>query len=152
MMKNMICVTAAILSLAGACGDSYCEPMEAEELTDRYYNATDVQRKIFGQKYRAQPVVVSAKVKDVKEEDTFDVVNDVKRRYYKVTTEPQNTPAGNSFSAVIIYKDIDSVTNIDRGRWMTKEGKLLKVVDDRLFLSVWLYEGELSQKERELFK
>lgn len=151
-MRTIIGSFIIILGAAAFTSAAYCESTKVEYLVDRFYKATDVQKKVFGKKYTDERLLFSGTVKNVKEEDTFDIANDVKRRYYKITTEPQQTPEGNSFAGVLIYKDIDKITNISRGQQITREGELLRVVDEGLYLSVWIYEETLTQEEKELFK
>lgn len=152
MLKNLSALMFVLLISALVCHNSYCESIKAEKLVDQFYKETDLEKAHFAQTYKDDKIIVSAEVRDVKEEDTFDVVNDIKRRYYKVVTKTQKTAGDNDYAVILIYKNADKVRDIAKGQWVTKEGKLLRVVDEGLLLSVWLYEENLTKEERELFK
>jgi hypothetical protein len=53
---------------------------------------------------------------------------------------------------IFMYKDKSRVMDASRGEGIEKEGTLINIVDERLQIAVWIYEDELTPKDRELFK
>ena len=51
-----------------------------------------------------------------------------------------------------MYKDKEKLKDISKGETISKDGTIINIVDERLQISVWLYEDELTAKDRELFK
>ena len=153
----MITRTAKILLIAlllsfTITGISFCQDAKIIDLVDKYCDDTDIQKAAIAKEYTDKKIVASGIVADVSDENTFDVVNDVERHYYKVVTDTENTPWRNSYRAILIYKDINTAKNINKGQPITLRGNIIKVVDDRLYLSVWLSADELTEHEKELFK
>lgn len=152
-MKSLVKIFAgAAFLLFAAVNLSLAQDIGITELVDKYSKDTDIQRAAITGEYLGKNITVSGTVADVRNEDTFDIVNDVKRYYYKVITEPENTPAGNSYRAILIYKDKAKVENINKGQKITFGGNIIKVLDERLYLSVWLSADDLTPAEKELFK
>ena len=153
MMRCLPKVLTVVLFLTFAIiRPSFCQDVGITQLVDKYKNDTDIQRSAVEKEYLGRTITVSGMVSDVRKENTFDVVNDVKRHYYKVITNVENTPAGNPYRAVLIYKDISKVKNIDKGQKISFSGNIIRVVNERLYLSVWLSADQLTAQEKELFK
>jgi hypothetical protein len=91
-------------------------------------------------------------VENVGQYDFFDISNDTGGIYYKVLLQQQATPNKIPYQIVLLYKDKESVKDINRGQAMEKEGNIFKIVDERLQIAVWIYNGELTDRERQLFK
>lgn len=128
------------------------EEISIVQLVDNYKRGTDLQKAGIVDKYLGKKIVLTGKVSDVSDENTFDVVNDDESRYYKVVTDVKNTAAGNPYKAVLIYKNIKKAEKVNKGQEITFSGNIIKVKDERLYLSVWLSADELTEHERELFK
>jgi hypothetical protein len=153
MLKRVAGIFAdALLFLFIFTGASFCQDADISLLVDQYDSGTDLQKAAIEREFIGRNISVTGIVSDVKDEDTFDVVNDVKRFYYGVITEVANTAAGNPYRAVLIYKDKNRVEDINKGQEISFTGNMIKVADDRLYLSVWLSADELTEHERELFK
>lgn len=134
------------------CTASYGEPVNAATIVEEYYNATDLQRAGMLERHKNDALAASGIVEDVKEDETFDVTNDIRRRYYKVITEVQKGPQEKQYRVILIYKNIADVKNIVKGQKIAVEGRLLRLVDEGLYLSIWLSEENLSPEEAALFK
>ncbi len=145
-------IAGVLLFLFATASSSFCEDVGIAQLVDKYKNDTDIQRAEVVKEYLGKKIALSGTVSDASDENTFDVVNDVERDYYKVVTTVENTAAGNPYRAVLIYKDIDKVKNLNKGQTINFSGNIIKIQDDRLYLSVWLSADELTEHERELFK
>jgi len=53
---------------------------------------------------------------------------------------------------ILLFKDKESVKDIDKGQSIQKDGKIIKIDDERLQIAVWLLCGDLSEKDKTLFK
>lgn len=133
-------------------GFSFCQEADITQLIDTYCKDTDLQKSAIRQEYADRKIAVTGTVSDVKDENTFDVVNDVERHYYKVITDVENTAAGNSYRAVLIYKDAGKVKDIAKGQVVSFRGNMIRIVDEGLYISVWLTADEMTAQEMELFK
>ena len=140
-------VTALLIASFG-----YCADVNIGELVDQYKHATDLQRQELEKNFIGKKISASGSVENVGQYDFFDVSNDTGGIYYKVLLSQQATENKVHYQVVLLYKDKDSVRDIDRGQAVEKEGNIVKIVDERLQIAVWIYNGELTDRERELFK
>ncbi|MBI5124065.1 MAG: hypothetical protein HZA72_01440 [Candidatus Omnitrophica bacterium] len=131
---------------------AYCEKVDMAELVDQYKHATDLQRDELTKQFTGKRITGSGIVENVGEYDFFDISNDTGGKYYKVLTRQQETPNKVPYQVVFLYKDKDKVRDIDRGEPIEKEGNIIKLEDERLQIAVWIYDGELTSRERDLFK
>jgi hypothetical protein len=145
-------LAAAVFFSLFTATSSFCQEASIAQLVDKYTKDTDLQKMGVVKEYLGRKIAVSGAVNNVGEENTFDVVNDVERHYYKVILDVANTPAGNPYRAVLIYKNMDKVKNIVKGQSVVFSGEIIRVSDDKLYLSVWLSADKLTDQERELFK
>ncbi|MFA6321105.1 MAG: hypothetical protein WCY36_04530 [Candidatus Omnitrophota bacterium] len=153
MTKYIVRIMAVLLFFSFVMvSASFCEDADIAKLVDKYKSDTDIQRAEVIKEYMGRKIAVSGTVSDVRSENTFDIVNDVERDYYKVITDVENTPAGNPYRAVLIYKNMETAGKINKGQKIDFSGNIIKVTDDRLYLSVWLSADELTEHEKELFK
>jgi len=152
MHRRIVRILAVLAITTISCGRSCADPVKVETIVEDYYKATDLQREGIFARYKTDTIIASGIVEDVKEDATFDVVNDVRRRYYKVITETLKDPQENHYRIVLVYKDLANVKNMAKGQKIAMEGRLLRLVDEGLFLSVWLSEEKLSAEEMALFK
>jgi len=143
---------AAVLFLFLVTGVSFCEDAGVSRLVDEYNKDTDIQKSVIDKEYAGKKIMVEGTVDDVGQEKTFDVVNDAERVYYKVTTNIKNSAGGNAYRAILIYKDINKVRNINKNQRIAFSGDLIKVVDELLYLSIWLSADPLTEHEKELFR
>ena len=126
--------------------------IDAGNLIDEYNTKTTVQKKEFERECQDKGVSVNGIVADVKKQKTFDITTDTGGLYYTVATEPQKSLRHNSYRVFIVYKDENRVNNIDKGQRIEVDGKLLWIVDERLLDSVWIYEEDLTLKEKARFR
>ena len=126
--------------------------IEVEQFVDQFNKQTDLQKNQFANDCKNESISVSGIVNDVKEVNTFDETSETSKRYYKVITDVQNTKQGNPYEVVLIYKDFDKVKDVNKGQKIEKEGKVLMIIDQRLYLSIWVYEEDLTPEEKAAFK
>lgn len=131
---------------------SYTAPVSIAELVDNFQKATDLQKSQILQDNFGKEISASGTVSNAGEYDFFDTVNDIKGAYYQVSTQQQKTQNGTLYQVILLFKDKDSVKDIDKGETIQKDGKIIKIEDERLQIAVWLFCGELSEKEKDLFK
>ncbi|MDD5136446.1 MAG: hypothetical protein PHX20_05160 [Candidatus Omnitrophica bacterium] len=153
MRNHVITIIAAVIFFSScATGLSFCRDIVIGQLVDEYSGDTDIQKEAMVNKYLGSKIAVDGMVKDVKDEKTFDVVNDVERNYYKVITDVASTAAGNPYRTILIYKDKARVSGLNVGQKISLSGDIIRVVDEGLYLSVWISADPLTDHERELFK
>lgn len=148
-MMKMISLTLIILSITSF---GYCADVNIEELVDQYKHATDLQRQELEKNFTGKKISASGTVENVGQYDFFDISNDTGGIYYKVLLQQEITQNKVPYQVVLLYKDKESVKDINRSQTMDKEGNIVKIVDERLQIAVWIYNGELTDRERELFK
>ena len=148
-MMRIFSLCMVILSIASF---SYCADVNIGELVDQYKHATDLQRQELEKNFIGNKISVSGTVENVGQYDFFDVSNDTGGIYYKVLLQQETTQNKVPYQVVLLYKDKESVKDINRGQAMEKEGNIVKIVDERLQIAVWIYNGELTDRERQLFK
>lgn len=140
------------LLFLGLISYSYCGNIDIGELVDQYKHATDLQRQDLEKNFIGKRITGSGIVENVGEYDFFDVTNDTGGKYYKVLTIQQETVNKVPYQIVFLYKDKERVSDISRGERIEKEGNIMKIIDERLQIAVWIYDGELTSREKELFK
>jgi len=138
-----------ILSIASS---GHCADMSIGEIVDQYKNATDLQRQELEKNFIGMKIPASGTVENAGEYDFFDAASDTSVKYYKVSLEQQETANKVLYQIVFLYKDKESVGDINRGQTVEKEGTIVKIVDERLQIAVWIYNGNLTDKEKEIFK
>jgi len=148
-MRKIILVAAIIMSVATY---SYCASIKIDELADQYQHATDVQKKELEKNFLGKKITGRGIVDNVSEYNFFDINTDTGENYYRVITRQQETVGKTPYEVIFMYKDKDKVNNISRGENLEKEGTLINIVDERLQIAVWIYEDELTQKDKELFQ
>jgi hypothetical protein len=131
---------------------SYTAQMNIAELVDNFQKATDLQKNQILNDNLGKEISASGKVANVSEYDFFETVNDIKGTYYQVSTEQQKTSNGVPYQVILLFKDKESVKDIDKGQSIQKDGKIIKIDDERLQIAVWLLCGDLSEKDKTLFK
>ena len=149
MIMKILSLSVIILSIASF---GYCADVNIGELVDQYKHATDLQRQELEKNFVGKRISASGTVENVGQYDFFDITNDTGGKYYKILLQQQETANKVPYQIVFLYKDKESVRDINRGQAMEKEGNIVKIVDERLQIAVWIYNGELTDRERELFK
>lgn len=148
-MKRIIIAVIMVLSFATF---SYCANIDMGELVEQYKHATDIQKQELEKNYLGSRITGRGVVENVGEYNFFDINTDTGENYYRVITRQQDTLGKTPYQVIFMYKNKDMVKDISRGETVEKEGTLINIVDERLQISVWVYEGELTQKDRELFQ
>ncbi|MDP2929816.1 MAG: hypothetical protein Q8O01_07150 [Candidatus Omnitrophota bacterium] len=148
-MIRIISLTVIILSIATF---GYCADVNIGELVDQYKHATDLQRQNLENNFIGKKIAGSGSIENVGEYDFFDISNDTGGKYYKVLAVQQETANKVPYQLVFLFKDRDRVKDMNRGEHIEKEGNIMKIIDERLQIAVWIYDGELTSRERELFK
>jgi len=139
-MKHIVKNIFVVLFLAGIIlSSSWCEAIEIEGLVNRYKKATDIQRTEIKKTCKGQEILASGTVKNAGEYNFFDEQNDIKTSFYRVVTEVQKTPQGVPYQISLLYKNVSSVKRLNKGQEIKKYGRLWKLVDDGLWIAVWLY-------------
>jgi hypothetical protein len=148
-MRKIILTIAMILGMASY---SYCADISINELVDQYQHATDLQKRELEKNFIGKTISASGTIENVAEYNFFDINTDTGEQYYRVITRQQDTAAKTPYQVVFMYKDKEKLKNLSKGEPISKEGTIINIVDERLQISVWLYEDELTSKDRELFK
>lgn len=135
MKKLFLCLilAGAIFSLTAYAA------IDLEGLMDNFQKATDLQRQAIVKDNLNKEVSASGKVNNVGEYDFFDIVNDIKGIYYQVSLEQQKTKANTPYQVIFLFKDRDKVKDLDKGQNFQKDGQVIRILDERLQLSVWLF-------------
>jgi hypothetical protein len=148
-MRKIILIVVMILLAASY---SYCAEINIGELVDQYQHATDVQKQELEKNFIGKRITARGIVNNVSEYNFFDINTDTGEKYYRVVTRQQDTAGKTPYQVVFMYKDKSKIAEISRGETIDKEGILINIVDERLQISMWIYEDELTSKDKELFK
>lgn len=151
MRKICIAILAATVFLSITCV-SHCEDINIGDLVDQYKHATDLQKQELEKNFTGKRISGSGTIDNVGEYDFFDITTDTGGKYYKVLAQQQETANKVPYQIVFLFKDKDRVKDYNKGQRIEKEGSIMKIIDERLQIAVWIYDGELTQKERDLFK
>lgn len=138
-MKAAAVSLCAILSFSVLfCASARSEPIGAEDLVDRLYEATEVQRDEIKDLYVGENIIAGGVIGNVEDSSFFNTKDNVRENYFTVKTLVQNTAAGNPYEAVFFYKDRDAVKGLNKGERIEKYGRLLKIVDRGLWIYLWI--------------
>ncbi len=152
MKKMLLFFAFFLIPILGVCKFSYAETMDAAGLVDSFSKATDLQKDQILKDYLGKDISCGGKVSNAGEYDLFDTTNDLKGTYYQVTTEPQKTKNNVAYQLIFLFKDRDKAKDIDKGQDIQKDGKIIRIIDERLQISVWIFCGELAEKDKALIK
>lgn len=131
---------------------SYAETMDIGQLVDSFYKATDLQREKILKDNLGKEVACGGKVNNVGEYDFFDTVNGLKGSYFQAVIEPKKTKNDAVYQLIFLFKDREKAANIDKGQDIQKDGKIIKIIDERLQISVWIFCGEQAEEDKLLLK
>lgn len=148
-MKKTILTAAVMLSMVSY---SYCANIDIGQLVDQYQHATDVQKQELEKDFIGTRITGRGVIDNVGEYNFFDINTDTGEKYYRVITRQQETAGKTPYQVIFIYKDKDKIKTLSRDESIEKEGTLINIVDERLQIAVWIYEDELTSRDRELFK
>lgn len=146
-MKSFVLFIAAfILSANCAFADT-----DVGALVDQFKKATDLQQQGLIKDVKNKKISAKGIVKNVEEYRTFDLNTDTGTPYYRAIAETQNSPSGYPYIVSFFYKAKDEVEDINKGQPIEKTGGLLKIFDERLWVSVWIYTGTIGPEEELYF-
>ncbi|MFH0856068.1 MAG: hypothetical protein V1869_06165 [Candidatus Omnitrophota bacterium] len=130
---------------------AYSATLNIEELVDNFYKATDLQKEQIVKDNLGKDISAGAQVDNAGEYDFFDTNSDIKGTYYQVTAVPQKTKDNITYQLIFLFKDKDTAKDIDKGQKVQKDGRIIRILDERLQISVWIFCGELTDKDKALF-
>ncbi|MDD4980812.1 MAG: hypothetical protein PHC54_06075 [Candidatus Omnitrophica bacterium] len=152
-MKKIVKTCAFFLIfIFGVGGLSYCGTMDIGELVDNFQKATDLQKEQILKDNLGKEISAGGKVSNVGEYDFFDTGSDFKGTYYQVSTEERKTKNNVLYQLIFLFKDKDKVKDINKGEDIQKDGKIIRINDERLQISVWLLSAELTEDDKLLLK
>ncbi|MFA6281771.1 MAG: hypothetical protein WCY05_04640 [Candidatus Omnitrophota bacterium] len=149
-MKNILKSFFIGLILLGSLSTfSYAETIN--DLVDQFKQATDLKRQDIQAQYFGNEISASGIVANVEEYNFFNEKKDMVKKYYRIVTEEQKTPNNTPYQVLFLSNDLSSVKDFAKGQTITKSAKIIRITDERLNVSIWLYDGEISAQEKELF-
>lgn len=152
-MRKILVSCALVLVFALGIGRfTYAETMDIGGLIDNFYKATDLQRAQILKDNIGKEISAGGKVSNVGEYDLFDTVNDLKGTYYQASTEAQKTGNNVVYQLNFLFKDKDKAKDINKGENIRQEGRIIKIIDERLQISVWIFCGELAESDKSLVR
>jgi hypothetical protein len=146
MIKNVF--FAALFTMAVF---SNAEAMEIDDLVNQFQPLTDVQRDEFRSVHYYENISVSGVVMNVEPWNMFDERTDMGMLYYRVVTAQKTSSKGVPYEILIFYKDKSKVEGLSEGSTISVTGPIIKILDQRLLFSVWVYAGELTAEDKTMF-
>ena len=143
-------IASAMLSMNP--GTSYCGPIEIPQFVDQFKAATDLQRQEMRKSTFNKEAVGSGLVANVDDYDLYDEANDIRWKYYRVTTNVQSSADGTPYRIIVLYKDKNKVKDINRGQKMETSGNVMKIDDEHMQISVWLHDGPITPGEERVLR
>jgi len=109
-----------------------------ESLVDKFVSLTEIQQKSYAEKIEGSITVYgSGEIEDVAYPSWLDIYKEAKG-YYRVVIKPQETSNGNLYDIVFLFKDLDKIKDFNKGDKIRKAGKLLKIINWGMWVSVWI--------------
>lgn len=132
------------------------KPVSAQDaatgaLIDQLIQSSQIQKEAIISQNIGKRIIGGGTVLDVKAYDTFDGRTNTKATYYEVTTDVQNTDAGNPYQVIFFYKNKEDALKFNKGEKLVLEGSVIKIFDNRLWMELWLFPGELGPQEQTMF-
>jgi len=152
MKKLLLGCAFSLAVLLGSNGQAYSAAMDIDGLVDNFYKATDLQRTQVLKDSLGKEISGSGAVSNVGEYDFFDTANDLGGTYYQVSLTPQKTKNNVPYQLILLFKDKNRVKDIAKGEKLQKDGQIIRIIDERLQISVWIFCGELTENDKALFK
>jgi len=151
-MRRMAKITVVISAAMVIATAAYCQGITIDELVDQFQHGTDLQKQQLEDNYLGKKISARGLVENVSEYNFFDINTDTGENYFRVITYQQETTAKTPYQVIFIYKNKDRLKDISRGEVMDQEGTIINIVDERLQISVWIYEDELTPRDKMLFR
>lgn len=152
MRKIMMSGAFSLIFILGFFSFSYSQALDIGGLVDNFQRATDLQKTQIVKDNLGKEVTAQGTVANAGEYDFFDTVNDFKGTYYQVSTQQEKTKNNTPYQLIFLFKDKDKAKDIDKGQNIQQTGKIIRISDERLQISVWLLCGELTESDKALFK
>lgn len=130
---------------------SFAKTITTEELVDNFQKSTDIQKNQILNDYWGKDIAATGEIANAGAYDLFDTTNDIKGQYYRVETKQQKTKNNVPFQVMFLFKDKDKVKDMDKGQIIQMDGKIVRIIDERLQISLWIFCGELKDKDKALF-
>ncbi|MDD5432533.1 MAG: hypothetical protein PHO70_06085 [Candidatus Omnitrophica bacterium] len=152
-MKGIIKIfTFSLVFAIMFCALSYAESPNIQTLVDNFQKSTDLQRSQILKDILGKEISSSGLVSNAGEYDFFDIVDDIKGTYYQVSTDQQKTKNNIPYQIIYLFKDKDKVKDLDKGTNIQKDGKIVRIEDERLQIAVWILCADLTEKDKALIK
>lgn len=151
MKKISICAFFLVI-VFGFSGLTYSAAIDAAGLVDNFQKATDLQKDQILNDYLGKEITAGGTVSNVGEYDFFDIKSDFRGTYYQLSTEQQKTKNNIPYQVIFLFKDKDKVKDMDKGQNVEKDGKIIRILDERLQISLWILCGELTKNDQALFQ
>jgi hypothetical protein len=136
------------------CLSTYCqgETSNIEGLVEDFQKATGLQREQILNDNLGKEISTSAIATNVEEYNFFDTASGIKNTYYQVSTEKQKTKNNTTYQLIFLFKDKEKVKDIDKSQLIHKDGKIIRIIDERLQITIWVLCGDLAEGDKALFK
>ncbi len=131
---------------------SYAAQLAVENIIDDFQKATSLQKAQISADSTGKEISASGQVNNVQVYNSFDTANDVGATYYQVTTEQLKTKNNSPYQVIFLFKDKDKVKDLEKGQNIQKDGKIIRLEDERLQTSLWIFCGEITAADKILFK
>ncbi len=130
-----------------------CYPQAGEitNIVDQFKQATDLQREQIKKDNFGKELTGSGIVANAEEYNFFNEKKGLTGKYFRITTVEQKSINNTPYQVNFLFKDLNAVKDINKGQKIEQTGKIIKIIDERLQISLWLYIGELAAEEKELF-
>lgn len=135
MARRIVTLLVCFCCISGA----YAREIRVEDLVDEFMLFTEVQQAMFEERYVGETIVASGVVQDVERPSTTDKVTAIEGKYYKVTTKAADTPDNNRYKVIFCYEDIEKAKRLNKGEQIENEGRLLDIINWKLYVAVWIY-------------
>ncbi|MDD5166001.1 MAG: hypothetical protein PHQ57_01265 [Candidatus Omnitrophica bacterium] len=145
-------VILSLVLIFGVCSLAYCQAIDIAKLVDDFQSATDLQKDQILKDNLGGNISASGIISNAGEYDFFDTANDFKGTYYQVLTEQQKTNKNTPYQLIFLFKDKNEVQDMNKGTKIQKDGQIIRILDERLQISVWLFCGDLSEDDKALLK
>jgi len=131
---------------------SHCSTIDINSLVDDFQKATDIQKTKIVSDNIGKELSAGGIVSNAGEYDFFNTVDDARGTYYQVVTEQQKTGSDAPYQVIFLFKDIDKVSGINKGQAFQGSGKIVKINDERLQTTVWIFSNDLTDKDKALLR
>ncbi|MCU0651941.1 MAG: hypothetical protein MUC39_03255 [Candidatus Omnitrophica bacterium] len=151
MKKSLGLLLLGFIFVLGINTAAYTGISDIAELVDTFQKATDLQRNQILQDNLGQEISTSGIVSNVSEYNFFNTASDSGKTYFQASTELQKTKINTPYEVIFLFKDKDKIKDINKGWTMQQSGKIIRILDERLQITVWLLCADLTEDDKTLF-